>query len=170
MNQSLLVTKRDGTTERINLDKIHRVLDWAAEGLNNVSISQVELRSHIQFYDGIKTADIHETIIKAAADLISREAPDYQYLAARLAIFHLRKKAFGQFEPPALYDHVVKMVDDSVHKIHLTLENETNRKISVLFDSRVDEIRHRQENAETREKVANLEMRVDNLEKTVIAS
>lgn len=71
MNQSLLVTKRDGTTERINLDKIHRVLDWAAEGLNNVSISRVELRSHIQFYDGIKTADIHETIIKAAADLIS---------------------------------------------------------------------------------------------------
>lgn len=71
MNQSLLVTKRDGSTERINLDKIHRVLDWAAEGLNNVSISQVELRSHIQFYDGIKTADIHETIIKAAADLIS---------------------------------------------------------------------------------------------------
>lgn len=111
MNQSLLVTKRDGTTERINLDKIHRVLDWAAEGLNNVSISQVELRSHIQFYDGIKTADIHETIIKAAADLISRDAPDYQYLAARLAIFHLRKKAFGQFEPPALYDHVVKMVE-----------------------------------------------------------
>jgi ribonucleoside-diphosphate reductase alpha chain len=79
MNQSLLVTKRDGTTERINLDKIHRVLDWAAEGLNNVSISQVELRSHIQFYDGIKTSDIHETIIKAAADLISRDAPDYQY-------------------------------------------------------------------------------------------
>lgn len=71
MNQSLLVTKRDGSTERINLDKIHRVLDWAAEGLNNVSISQVELRSHIQFYDGIKTSDIHETIIKAAADLIS---------------------------------------------------------------------------------------------------
>ncbi len=111
MNQSLLVTKRDGTTERINLDKIHRVLDWAAEGLNNVSISQVELRSHIQFYDGIKTSDIHETIIKAAADLISRDAPDYQYLAARLAIFHLRKKAYGQFEPPKLYDHVVKMVE-----------------------------------------------------------
>ena len=89
MNQSLLVTKRDGTTERINLDKIHRVLDWAAEGLNNVSISG-ELRSHIQFYDGIKTADIHETIIKAAGSDL--RAPDYQYLAARLAIFHLRKK------------------------------------------------------------------------------
>ena len=87
MNQSLLVTKRDGSKERINLDKIHRVIDWAAEGLHNVSVSQVELRSHIQFYDGIRTADIHETIIKAAADLISRDAPDYQYLAARLAIF-----------------------------------------------------------------------------------
>ncbi|WP_339036609.1 class 1a ribonucleoside-diphosphate reductase subunit alpha [Serratia symbiotica] len=111
MNQSLLVTKRDGRKERINLDKIHRVIDWAAEGLNNISVSQVELRSHIQFYDGIKTADIHETIIKAAADLISHDAPDYQYLAARLAIFHLRKKAYRQFEPPKLHVHVMRMVD-----------------------------------------------------------
>jgi len=111
MNQSLLVTKRDGRKEPINLDKIHRVIDWAAEGLNNISVSQVELRSHIQFYDGIKTADIHETIIKAAADLISRDAPDYQYLAARLAIFHLRKKAYGQFEPPKLHAHVIRMVE-----------------------------------------------------------
>lgn len=111
MNQSLLVTKRDGRKERINLDKIHRVIDWAAEGLSNISVSQVELRSHIQFYDGIETADIHETIIKAAADLISHDAPDYQYLAARLAIFHLRKKAYGQFEPPKLHAHVMYMVE-----------------------------------------------------------
>lgn len=119
MNQSLFVTKRDGSKERINLDKIHRVIDWAAEGLQNVSVSQVELRSHIQFYDGIKTADIHETIIKAAADLISRDAPDYQYLAARLAVFHLRKKAYGQFEPPALYDHVSRMVEMGKYDRHL---------------------------------------------------
>ncbi|QZN96916.1 class 1a ribonucleoside-diphosphate reductase subunit alpha [Symbiopectobacterium purcellii] len=119
MNQSLLVTKRDGSKERINLDKIHRVITWAAEGLHNVSVSQVELRSHIQFYDGIKTADIHETIIKAAADLISRDSPDYQYLAARLAIFHLRKKAYGQFEPPTLFDHVTKMVELGKYDTHL---------------------------------------------------
>jgi ribonucleoside-diphosphate reductase alpha chain len=131
MNQSLLVTKRDGGTERINLDKIHRVLDWAAEGLSNVSISQVELRSHIQFYDGIKTSDIHETIIKAAADLISRDAPDYQYLAARLAIFHLRKKAYGQFEPPALYDHVVKMVELGKYDTHL-LEDYTEEEFKQM--------------------------------------
>ncbi len=131
MNQSLLVTKRDGSTERINLDKIHRVLDWAAEGLNNVSISQVELRSHIQFYDGIKTSDIHETIIKAAADLISREAPDYQYLAARLAIFHLRKKAYGEFEPPKLFDHVVKMVEMGKYDNHL-LEDYTEEEFKQM--------------------------------------
>lgn len=89
MNQNLLVTKRDGHKERIDLDKIHRVITWAAEGLNNVSVSQVELRSQIQFYDGIRTADIHETMIKAAADLISAETPDYQYLSACLAIFNL---------------------------------------------------------------------------------
>lgn len=110
MNNNLMVTKRDGKMEPIDLDKIHRVITWAAEGLENVSVSQVELRSHIQFYEGIRTSDIHETIIKAAADLISKDTPDYQYLAARLAIFHLRKKAYGHFDPPRLYDHVKKLV------------------------------------------------------------
>lgn len=119
MTQTLYVTKRDGQREPLDLDKIHRVIDWAAEGLQNVSVSQVELRSHIQFYDGIKTADIHETIIKAAADLISKETPDYQYMAARLAVFHLRKKAYGQFEPPKLYDHVVKMVEEKRYDAHI---------------------------------------------------
>lgn len=133
MHQSLQVTKRDGSKERINLDKIHRVLDWAAEGLNNVSVSQVELRSHIQFYDGIKTSDIHETIIKAAADLISRDSPDYQYLAARLAIFHLRKKAYGQFEPPKLCDQVVKMVELGKYDRHL-LEDYTEEEFEKMND------------------------------------
>ncbi|WP_306575177.1 class 1a ribonucleoside-diphosphate reductase subunit alpha [Oligella urethralis] len=119
MNKSLLVTKRDGRQEALDLDKIHRVLDWAAEGLDNVSVSQVELRSQIQFYDGIKTEHIHETIIKAAADLISEETPDYQFLAARLAIFHLRKKAYGEFEPPRLYEHVQRMVADNRYDAHL---------------------------------------------------
>ena len=110
MSIALTVTKRDGRVETIDLDKIHRVIEWAAEGLKNVSVSQVELNSHIQFYEGMRTSDIHETIIKAAADLISEETPDYQYLAARLAMFHLRKKAYGCFKPPRLYDHVKKLV------------------------------------------------------------
>ena len=119
MNNNLFVTKRNGEKEAIDLEKIHRVIAWAAEGLDDVSVSQVELKSHIQFYDGIKTEDIHETIIKAAADLISEETPDYQYLAASLAIFHLRKKAYGQFEPPKLYDHVVNLVEAGKYDQHL---------------------------------------------------
>lgn len=69
------IRKRDGRLEPIDLDKIHRVIDWAATGLNNVSVSQVEIKSHIQFYDGITTKSIHETIIKSAADLISAKRP-----------------------------------------------------------------------------------------------
>lgn len=131
MTQQLTVTKRNGRKELIDLDKIHRVIDWAAEGLENVSVSQVELKSHIQFYDGIRTDDIHETIIKAAADLISEETPDYQYLAARLAIFHLRKKAYGQFEPPTLYDHVKNLVEKGKYDSHL-LDDYTQEEFAVM--------------------------------------
>src|SRR5690554_522323 len=117
--KAIKVTKRDGRQEPIDLDKIHRVLDWAAMGLKNVSVSQVELKSHIQFYNGINTKDIHETIIKSAADLISQDTPDYQYLAARLAIFHLRKFAYGEFEPPHLFDHVTKLTNEERYDSHI---------------------------------------------------
>ncbi|WHN66478.1 class 1a ribonucleoside-diphosphate reductase subunit alpha [Cysteiniphilum sp. QT6929] len=113
------VTKRSGRLEPVNLDKIHRVITWAAEGLENVSVSQVELQSHIQLYEGMKTADIQAIIIKTAADLISEETPDYQYMAARLAIFHLRKLAYGEFEPPHLHDHVEALVKAKKYDAHL---------------------------------------------------
>ncbi|WP_119344430.1 class 1a ribonucleoside-diphosphate reductase subunit alpha [Facilibium subflavum] len=113
------VTKRNGRKEPVNLDKIHRVLTWAAEGLEGVSVSQVELQSHIQLYEGMKTSDIQAIIIKTAADLISKDTPDYQYMAARLAVFHLRKLAYGQFEPPKLYDHVEKLVQLNKYDQHL---------------------------------------------------
>ena len=119
MNSTLHVTKRDGVRAPLDLDKIHKVLTWAAEGLDNVSVSEVELRAQIQLPDGISTSDIHETLIKSAADLISEQTPDYQYMAARLNIFHLRKKAFGQFEPPKLYDHVARLVDNERYDQHL---------------------------------------------------
>ncbi|WP_417580276.1 class 1a ribonucleoside-diphosphate reductase subunit alpha [Nitrincola sp.] len=131
MQKNLMVTKRDGRREPIDLEKIHRVIIWAAEGLQNVSVSQVELSAHIQFYDGIKTSDIHETLIKSAADLISEEAPDYQYLAARLAIFHLRKRAFGCFEAPDLYTHVRGLVDAQRYDKHL-IEDYTQAEFDEL--------------------------------------
>lgn len=105
------VKKRDGRLEPLDLNKIHRVLDWAAEGLDDVSVSQVELKSHIQFYNGMRTQDIHEIMIKSTADLITENEPDYQYMAARLSIFNLRKIAYGEFTPPHMYDHAVKMVE-----------------------------------------------------------
>lgn len=131
MNQNLLVIKRDGSIERINFDKIYRVLDWAVEGLYNVSIFQVELRFYIQFYDGIKIFDIYEIIIKVVVDLIFRDASDYQYFVARLAIFYLRKKVYGQFESFALYDYVVKMVEMGKYDNYL-LEDYTEEEFKQM--------------------------------------
>jgi ribonucleoside-diphosphate reductase alpha chain len=136
MNSTLHVTKRDGDRAPLDLDKIHKVLTWASEGLSNVSVSEVELRAQIQFTDGISTSDIHETLIKSAADLISENTPDYQYMAARLNIFHLRKKAYGQFEPPALYDQVARLVDTERYDRHL-LEDYTQAEFQEM-DSFLD--------------------------------
>ncbi|MEM6184513.1 class 1a ribonucleoside-diphosphate reductase subunit alpha [Shewanella vaxholmensis] len=136
MNSTMTVTKRCGDRENIDLEKIHRVITWAAKGLKNVSVSEVELRSHLQFFDGIPTEAIHETIIKAAADLISPESPDYQFLAARLAVFHLRKKAFGQFEPPALYTHVTKLVELGKYDMHI-LQDYSREELD-LMDTYID--------------------------------
>ena len=136
MNSTMTVTKRCGDRENIDLEKIHRVITWAAKGLKNVSVSEVELRSHLQFFDGIPTEAIHETIIKAAADLISPESPDYQFLAARLAVFHLRKKAFGQFEPPALYTHVTKLVELGKYDMHI-LQDYSREELDVM-DTYID--------------------------------
>lgn len=136
MNSTMTVTKRCGDRENIDLEKIHRVITWAAKRLKNVSVSEVELRSHLQFFDGIPTEAIHETIIKAAADLISPESPDYQFLAARLAVFHLRKKAFGQFEPPALYTHVTKLVELGKYDMHI-LQDYSREELDVM-DTYID--------------------------------
>lgn len=136
MNTNMTVTKRSGERESIDLDKIHRVITWAAKGLKNVSVSEVELRSHLQFFEGIPTEAIHETIIKAAADLISPEAPDYQFLAARLAVFHLRKKAYGQFEPPSLVDHVTRLVELGKYD-HNILTDYTRAELEVM-DTYID--------------------------------
>ncbi len=127
------VTKRNGKLEQGNIDKIHRMVTWAAEDLEGVSVSQVEMRARIQFSDGMKTSDIHETLIKSAADLISETNPNYAILAARMAIFHIRKKAFGEFTPPHLYDHVVKLVGMGKYDKHI-LEDYTREELNELND------------------------------------
>jgi len=95
----ILVTKRDGNREPLNIEKLHKVVFWATQGITGVSASEVEIKSHIQFYNGIKTADIQETLIKSAADLISEENPNYQYVAGRLLTYHLYKQVYGDYAP-----------------------------------------------------------------------
>ena len=106
------VIKRDGSKEELDIEKMHKVVMWATEGITGVSASEVELKSHIQFYTGIKTVDIQETLIKSAADLISEEAPNYQYVAGRLINYHLRKQVYGDYTPW----HLLKLVEHNVEQ------------------------------------------------------
>jgi ribonucleoside-diphosphate reductase alpha chain len=105
------VVKRDGSKELLDIEKLHRVVFWATENLTGVSASEVEIRSQIQFYNGIKTTDVQETLIKAAADLISEEAPNYQYVAGRLVNYHLRKEVYGDYKPWHILNLIKRNVD-----------------------------------------------------------
>ena len=109
------VTKRDGSTQPFNLDKVHKVLEWAVEGITNVSMSQIELKANIQLYDKIPAYDIHELLIKSAAELISEDTPNYQFVAARLISYKMRKEAYGQYNPPRLCEIIENNVDIGVY-------------------------------------------------------
>lgn len=134
-SEMIKVTKRDGRLESLDVEKIHRVVAWAAEGLD-VSPSEVELKAQIQLYNGIRTEDIHATLIKSAADLISLENPDYQYMAARLAVFNIRKIAYGEYTPPRLYTHIHSMIEKGIYDKEI-LEKYTEEEID-LIESFVD--------------------------------
>jgi len=105
------VIKRDGTKEALDIEKLHKVVFFACEDIAGVSPSEVEMHSQLQFYDGIKSSDIQETLIKSAADLISEDTPNYQYVAGRLITYHLRKMVYGQYEPNSLRELVEKNVE-----------------------------------------------------------
>lgn len=109
------VVKRDGDIEKLNLDKIHRILETACEGITGVSVSDIEMKAHLSFYDGISTKDINKSLIKAAADLISEQSPNYQYVSANILNYELRKEVWGGKEPPKLFDHVSHMVKDGFY-------------------------------------------------------
>jgi len=108
MSNGLKVQKRNGNIESIDLDKMHVMVDEACKGLAGVSASQVEMKSGIQFYNGITTAEIQEILIRAASDLIDLDHPNYQYVAARLLLFSVRKSLYGKMkELPLLEDHII---------------------------------------------------------------
>ncbi len=117
MSNGIKVKKRNGRgTESLNLEKMHVMVEQACEGLAGVSASQVEINSGIQFYDGITTAEIQEILIRSASDLIDLDHPNYQFVAARLLLFSLRKQLFGRvYETPNLRAHVEKCVKKGIY-------------------------------------------------------
>ena len=112
---SIKVTKRDGTLQEFDLEKVHQVLEWAVADIAGVSMSEIELKANIQLYDKIPAYDIHELLIKSAAELISDHTPNYQFVAARLISYKLRKEVYGDYTPWHLKDLIIQNVDRGVY-------------------------------------------------------
>jgi ribonucleoside-diphosphate reductase alpha chain len=128
---TIQVTKRAGNLEDLNLEKIHKVVFWATQGITGVSASEVEIKSQLQFYNGIKTNDIQETLIKSAADLISEETPNYQYVAGRLINYHLRKQIYNSYNPWQLLQIVKRNINIGYYTQEI-LDNYTDDEINEL--------------------------------------
>ena len=116
MSNGIKVKKRDDRIESLDLEKMHLMVDDACQGLAGVSASQVEMKSGIQFYDGITTQEIQEILIRSASDLIDLEHPNYQFVAARLLLFAIRKQIYGKMrELPSLEQHIYSCVNIKVY-------------------------------------------------------
>ena len=113
----ITVVKRSGAVEALDLDKIHIMVEHACKDLAGVSESQVEMNANLQFYNGIKTSDIQEILIRSANDLISLETRNYQFVAARLLLFGLRKSVYGDHPDfrPYLLDHAMNCVEKGIY-------------------------------------------------------
>ena len=132
MTSSITVQKRNGTVEALDLNKMHKMVDAACEGLAGVSASQVEMKSGIQFFDGISTAEIQEILIRAASDLIDLDSPNYQFVAARLLLFSIRKSLYGvMHDTPCFYEHVTKCVDAGVYDAEI-LQKYTREELDTI--------------------------------------
>jgi len=132
MSNGTKVIKRNGRVESLDLNKIHLMVDEACKDLAGVSASQVEMQSGIQFYDGITTAEIQEILIRSASDLIDLENPNYQFVAARLLLFSVRKSLYGRVqEHPTFLEHIKKCVNIGVYDAEI-LNNYTEEELNRL--------------------------------------
>ena len=125
------IKKRNGSSVPLDINKIHFVVEEACEGLHGVSSSQIEMKGNIQFYDGMSTAEIQEILVKSANDLISLEAPNYQFAAARLLLYPIYKESFGQYAPISLYDVIRRNIDRGVYDANI-LEKYTEDELQTL--------------------------------------
>ena len=119
---SIQIVKRNGDKENLDLEKMHKVVFQACNSINNVSASEVELKSHIQFYNGITSSEIQETLIKAAAELISEDTPNYQWVAGNLINYHIRKEVYANFEPCHVLDLINQNVESGFYDKSLLTE------------------------------------------------
>jgi len=108
MSNGIYIVKRSGDHVPLNIDKIHFVVEEACKGLAGVSSSQIEMNANLQFYDGMTTKEIQEILVRSANDLISLDAPNYQYAAARLLSYGLNKDVFGRYQPVPLMN-IIKL-------------------------------------------------------------
>ena len=131
MSNGIMIVKRDGSKEHINIDKIHKVVMHACEGLAGVSASQIEMNANLQFYDGMSTAEIQEVLVRSANDLISLDAPNYQYAAARLLSYGTNKQVFGRYESIPLIEMIQKNIDRGVYDKEI-LEKYSTEEIEKL--------------------------------------
>ena len=125
------VTKRDGSLQEFDLEKVHKVLEWACADITGVSISEIELKANIQLYDKIPAYDIHELLIKSSAELITDNTPNYQFVAARLVNYKLRKEVYGDYEPWPLAHLIIENISRYVYDGAI-MENYTRDEIDEL--------------------------------------
>ena len=125
------VTKRDGSLQEFDLEKVHKVLEWACADITGVSISEIELKANIQLYDKIPAYDIHELLIKSSSELITDNTPNYQIVAARLVNYKLRKEVYGDYEPWPLAQLIIENVSRYVYDGAI-MENYTRDEIDEL--------------------------------------
>ena len=131
MSNGIFIVKRDGSKELINIDKIHKVVEFACDGLAGVSSSQIEMNANLQFYDGMATHEIQEVLVRSANDLISLDAPNYQYAAARLLSYGVNKDVFGEYNAITLQQNIDVNIERGVYDKEI-LELYTPEEIATL--------------------------------------
>ena len=116
MKNDIYVLKRDGRQELLNYEKINKVLEWSTDGISGVGASDVAMNAKLQFYNGINTSDIHRVLIQSAADMITEETPNYQFVASKLLNYLLRKEVFNTYTNfPRLKDFIKNNIDRGVY-------------------------------------------------------
>ena len=131
MVNKISIIKRNGTKEELNIEKIHKVVEFACEGLAGVSSSYIEINANLQFYDGMTTREIQEILIRSANDLISLDNPNYQFAAARLLLYGIYKEIFGDYVTVPLQDLIAQNISNGVYDAEI-LEHYTQEELIKL--------------------------------------